>query len=71
MINQSALGQVHDRDAFAAYVAVISGELAVAARQHGLEALGYLLEMVHMEAKTVTCGVQVSGSEKPKIAHGY
>ncbi len=39
-----------DRDEFAAYVAEISGELAVNARRFRLDALAYLLEMASLEA---------------------
>ncbi|HXF87286.1 MAG TPA: hypothetical protein VNK48_02895 [Xanthobacteraceae bacterium] len=70
MADHSGLGPVQDRDAFAAYVAEVSGELAVTARQHGLEALGYLLEMAHMEARTAARGIQASDNKKTKIAHG-
>ena len=38
----------------AAYVAELTADLAVVARRHGLDALGYLLEMAHMEADNAT-----------------
>ena len=41
-----------DRAAAARYVAELSAELAALARQHGLEALGYILDMARLEAET-------------------
>jgi hypothetical protein len=38
----------------AAYVAELTGDLAVIARQHGLNTLCYLLEMARMEAENST-----------------
>jgi len=40
-----------EREAVAAYVAELSRELAVLARNHGLQTLGYILEMAHLEAE--------------------
>jgi len=40
--------------AVANYVATLSGDLASLARRSGLETLGYLLEMVRLEAETLT-----------------
>jgi hypothetical protein len=37
--------------AFADYVAAMSGDLAVLARRHGFQTLGYLLEMAKLEAE--------------------
>ena len=34
----------------ASYIADLSGDLAMLARKHGLEALGFLLEMAKLEA---------------------
>ncbi len=42
-----------DRKAAASYVAKLSGDLAVIARRHGLDTLGYLLEMAQLEAENV------------------
>ena len=36
----------------AIYVATLSADLAAMARQHGLDTLGYLLEMVRLEAES-------------------
>jgi hypothetical protein len=41
-----------DRAAAAAYVAELSGELALIARRHGLDALGYILDMARAEAES-------------------
>jgi hypothetical protein len=43
-----------DRAAAADYVAELSAELAGLARQHGLDALGYILDMARLEAKNAT-----------------
>lgn len=45
---------IDDREAAAAYVAELSQELALLARQHGLHTLGYILEMAHLEAENAT-----------------
>jgi len=42
-----------DRVAAAAYVAELSSDLAAIARRHGLDTLGYLLDMARLEAETV------------------
>jgi hypothetical protein len=39
--------------AAAAYVADLAADLARMARGHGLDALGYLLDMARLEARTV------------------
>ena len=38
----------------AAYVAELAGDLAQIARRHGLDALGYILDMAQMEAENAT-----------------
>jgi hypothetical protein len=43
-----------DRSAAAVYIASMSSELAGLARRHGLDALGYLLDMARLEADSVT-----------------
>jgi hypothetical protein len=43
-----------DRAAAAGYVADLSAELANLARQHGLDALGYILDMARLEAENAT-----------------
>ena len=48
-----------DRIAAANYVAELSAELAMLARQHGLDALGYILDMARLEAENV--GRHVNG----------
>lgn len=40
-----------DRRAAAVYLAELSGSLAQVARRHGLDAVGYLLEMAQLEAR--------------------
>jgi hypothetical protein len=39
-----------DSQAAAAYIADLTGSLAVIARRHGLDTLGYILEMAREEA---------------------
>ena len=41
-----------ERTAVASYVASLSADLATMARDTGLETLGYLLEMVRLEAES-------------------
>jgi len=41
-----------ERSAVASYVATLSADLATMARDTGLETLGYLLEMVRLEAES-------------------
>lgn len=43
-----------DRKAAATYVATLAGDLAAIARKHGLDTLGYLLEMAQLEAENVS-----------------
>ncbi|NVO14729.1 MAG: hypothetical protein HXX10_11890 [Rhodoplanes sp.] len=38
----------------AAYIADLTGDLARIARRHGLQTLGYLLEMAHIEAEATS-----------------
>lgn len=38
----------------AAYIADLTGNLARIARRHGLQTLGYLLEMAHIEAEATS-----------------
>jgi hypothetical protein len=40
-----------DREAAAAYVAEMTGDLASLARRHGLDALGFILDMARLEAE--------------------
>ena len=42
----------------AAYVAELAGELASIARRHGLDALGYILDLAKLEADNVTRHVE-------------
>jgi hypothetical protein len=53
-INESSPGAPSDRKAVASYVATLSADLATMARHTGLETLGYLLEMVHLEAESAS-----------------
>jgi len=42
------------RSAVAGYVASLSADLAILARRHGLDTIGYLLEMVRLEAESLS-----------------
>jgi hypothetical protein len=53
MADQSASEPGNARAA-ASYVATMSADLAVIAREHGLDTLSYLLEMARLEAETVS-----------------
>jgi hypothetical protein len=54
MANQSTPSEPGDRVAVANYVATLSADLAIMARRTGLETLGYLLEMVRLEAENAS-----------------
>ncbi len=54
MADLSASREPDDRTGVANYVATISNDLAAMARGSGLETLGYLLEMVRLEAESVS-----------------
>jgi hypothetical protein len=54
MADQSAAGEPGDRTVVANYVATITADLATMARRTGLDTLGYLLEMVRLEAESET-----------------
>jgi hypothetical protein len=41
-------------EAAAAYVAELSADLATIARRHGLDTLGYILDMARLEAENAT-----------------
>jgi hypothetical protein len=44
---------VTDPHALGVYMATMTASLARIARQNGFEALGYLLELAHLEAETI------------------
>ena len=52
MTGKPDLHTLDTRGAAASYVATFATELAVVARSHGLDTLGYLLEMARLEAET-------------------
>ena len=54
MANHPKAGEPDDRAAVANYVATLSADLATMARRTGLETLGYLLEMVQLEAENAS-----------------
>jgi hypothetical protein len=53
MADQTASGDTGNRTVVANYVATMSADLATMARRTGLDTLGYLLEMVRLEAENV------------------
>ena len=58
-----------DRYEVAAYLAELTGELAQVARRNGFDALGYLLDMAHMEAESAAVHERPTDSNR-KIARG-
>jgi hypothetical protein len=54
MSDRPTVNEAGDQAAVANYVATLSGDLASLARRTGLETLGYLLEMVRLEAEQVS-----------------
>ena len=52
MPERHSQSQTGDRTAVATYVATLSADLASMARDTGLETVGYLLEMVRLEAES-------------------
>lgn len=52
MADQAEPGEAGGRSAVASYVATLSADLASMARRTGLDTLGYLLEMVRLEAES-------------------
>jgi len=62
MTDQPASGDSGNRTVVANYVAAMSADLANMARRSGLDTLGYLLEMVRLEAENVTRHKQNGGS---------
>ena len=53
------------RTAVASYVATLSNDLAAMARRTGLDTLGYLLEMVRLEAESLTRRNGPNGRHSP------
>jgi len=51
MANPGALPEAGSRSVVANYVATLTAELATMARRSGLDTIGYLLEMVRLEAE--------------------
>jgi len=54
MADQTTSGETGNRTEVANYVATLSADLATMARRSGLDTLGYLLEMVRLEAESET-----------------
>jgi hypothetical protein len=54
MADQTTTGESGNPTVVANYVATMSADLATMARRSGLDTLGYLLEMVRLEAENVT-----------------
>ena len=53
MADQPGTGEAADRTAIASYVATLSADLSVMVRRGGLDTLGFLLEMVRLEAENL------------------
>jgi hypothetical protein len=54
MAERGSLGDDGNRIEVAKYVASLSADLATMARRSGLDTIGYLLEMVRLEAENET-----------------
>jgi hypothetical protein len=54
MSDRADFGDIEGRTAVASYVASLSADLAALARRNGLDTIGYLLEMVRLEAESVS-----------------
>ncbi len=52
-MTEKAPSPASQRTADAAYIAEMTGSLALMARRHGLYTLGYLLDMAKLEAESV------------------
>lgn len=52
MSDRANINEPNGRSAVASYVATMSADLASLARRTGLDTLGYLLEMVRLEAES-------------------
>jgi hypothetical protein len=61
MANPGASPEAGGRSVVANYVATLTAELATMARRSGLDTLGYLLEMVRLEAENEARHTQNSG----------
>ncbi len=61
MAEQTPAGAPVNRSVVANYVAAMSADLATMARHTGLDTLGYLLEMVRLEAESETRHKQNGG----------
>ena len=61
MADQTASAETGNRTVVANYVATMSADLATMARLSGLDTLGYLLEMVRLEAESETRHSQNGG----------
>jgi hypothetical protein len=57
-----------ERDQAVTYIAELTSELALVARRHGLETLGYLLDMARLEAEN-TARPRTT-DPKAKVARG-
>jgi hypothetical protein len=64
MANRSETMQATDRAAAANYVATLAADLATIARRHGLDALGYILDMARLEAENAAR--QSNGGRHPR-----
>ena len=54
MPEQTQLQDVNNSAEAAAYIADLALDLAQIARRHGLDALGFILDMAHLEAEALS-----------------
>lgn len=62
MPEQTHLQDVNNSAEAAAYIADLALDLAQIARRHGLDVLGFILDMAHLEAETVSRMQETSDS---------
>jgi hypothetical protein len=68
MVDQSKPQVATSRAAAADYIATVSSELALLARRHGLDALGYILDMARLEAENAA---RVNGGKRGEAGPGF
>jgi hypothetical protein len=64
MAEQPDQSAIADPTAAASYVASLSADLASIARQHGLDTLGFLLDMARLEAENIGRPEPINGTRR-------
>lgn len=68
MVDRTKAPKMTGRAAAADYVATMSSELALIARRHGLDTLGYILDMARLEAETAA---RMNGGARGEADPGF